>query len=214
VNLERELTRHLAAVEAPDSLWACINRPQRKAERTISWQWSFWPAAAVLTLAAVLGVWRTDGLVHNRAAFTDLELVSLARGNGGVDYRSDDFTNVRIWAKNTANVDIDLPAGNGMPDRDAVHLIGARLIRLHGVPCAAIDYQVGDDFATLLVSGRRAGLSGNTVASKHLFSQIKSEGDLRILSWNMRNETYAIAFSGAKSAHAACLLCHNSAPPV
>jgi hypothetical protein len=86
------------------------------------------------------------------------------------------------------------------------------MMNYRGLRVAAINYRAGDETATLFVSAKRAGLSGNTEISKHLFSQIASEGDQRIVSWNMRNQTYSIAWPGAKSSRGACLLCHASIP--
>jgi hypothetical protein len=43
---------------------------------------------------------------------------------------------------------------------------------------------------------------------KHLFSAMKSAGKEHLLSWNMRNQNYTIAYSEAKDLGGACLLCH------
>jgi hypothetical protein len=57
-------------------------------------------------------------------------------------------------------------------------------------------------------------LTGSAKASKHLFSQG------RLVSWNMRSQTYTIAFlgtgafSGTGNSRGACLLCHANSPGV
>jgi hypothetical protein len=97
-------------------------------------------------------------------------------------------------------------------DRGAVRLLGVRMARLRGLPVAAIDYRVGDEGATLFVSGKRGGPSGNGADSRHVFLPTKSTGDARLYSWSMHNQIYAITFSGAENSHAACLLCHANSP--
>jgi hypothetical protein len=207
--LERELARQLAPVAAPESLWERINhqqRGQRRGEprRRISFDRAFWPITVAMVLFAFAGVLRTF------SGFRDPE--TLTDRSGRFDLRSDNFEDIRAWAKTEANIDIDVPSGQLARDRGDVRLLGARLIRRRGLPVAAIDYRVGDEAATLFVSGKRAGLSGTTEAAGHLFSQTRSTGDARLVSWNMRNQNYTIAFSGAGNAHAACLLCHTTSP--
>jgi len=202
--LERELARQLAPVAAPDSLWDRINQQQRRPRRRVSFDRAFWPIAVAMVLLAFAGALRTFSAHRDREALTD--------HSGSVDLRSDNFEDIRAWAKTEANIDIDLPSGQLARDRGDVRLLGARLIRRRGLPVAAIDYRVGDESATLFVSGKRAGLSGTTEAAGHLFSQTRSTGAARLVSWNMRNQTYTIASSGARNAHGACLLCHANSP--
>lgn len=202
--LERELARQLAPVAAPESLWDRIHQRQREPRRRISFDRAFWPIAVAMVLLAFAGVLRTFSASRNPETFTE--------HSGSFDLRSDNFEDIRAWAKTEANIDIDLPSGQLARDRGDVRLLGARLIRRRGLPVAAIDYRVGDESATLFVSGKRAGLSGTTEAAGHLFSQTPSTGEARLVSWNMRNQTYTIAFSGAGNAHGACLLCHTNSP--
>jgi hypothetical protein len=201
--LERELTRQLASVSAPESLWDCINRQQRP-RRCVSFDRAFWPVAVAMVLLAFAGVVRALSVDHDTAKLTE--------HSGNFDFSSGNFADIRAWAKAKANIDIELPSGNLASDSRDVRLLGARVIRLRGLPVAAIDYRVGDEAATLFVSGKRGGLSGTTEASGHLFSRTRLAGDARLFSWNMRNQTYTIAFSGAKNPHRACLLCHTNSP--
>jgi hypothetical protein len=210
--LEKELARQLAPLAAPESLWDRINQRQRRPRRRVSLDWAFWPAAAAMVFLAFAGLLLTRGAHRDPGTLTEQELAVLASGSRGFDFRSDSFEDTRAWVKAEANIDIDLPSGQAAADRGPVRLLGARMIQLRGLPIAAIDYRVGDEMATLLVSGKHAGLSGNTEASRHLFSRIKSAGNARLFSWNMRNQTYMIAFSGAKNPRGACLLCHLNTP--
>jgi anti-sigma factor RsiW len=208
--LARELTRQMAPVTAPEALWDRLKtgRPQRRG----SLEWVFWPVAAAMVLLAFAGVLRTLKVQRNpHDRLTEQEL-AVAAAPRGFEFRSDNFEESRAWVKEQANIDIDVPSRQPAADRGTVRLLGARLIRVHGLPVAVIDYHVGDEVATLLVSGKRPGLTGNTEVSPHLFSQIKTAGNERLLSWNMRNQTYTIAFSGMKNSHAACLLCHSVTP--
>jgi hypothetical protein len=207
--LEKELARQLAPVAAPESLWDRVNSRQRKPRRRISLEWAFWPVAAamlLLTLAGIIGTLKAD---RNPDRLTEQELAAVG-APGEYEFRSDSFDETRAWVKAEANIDIDVPSSSGTTGH--VRLLGARLIRLRGSRLAAIDYRVGDQAATLLVSGKRAGLTGNTEESPHLFSRTNPAGNERLVSWNMRNQAYTIAYSGPKNSRAACLLCHTNTP--
>jgi hypothetical protein len=212
--LERELARQLAPVAAPESLWDRIDRRQRRPGRRISLERTFWPVAVAMVLLAFAGVLRTLNVNREPDSLPEQELALVARPSGDFDFRSNSFAETRAWVKAQANIDIDVPAGRPAAGRGAVRLLGTRIIRLHGLPVAAIDYRAGDQVATLFVSGKRAGLTGSAKASKHLFSQG------RLVSWNMRSQTYTIvfsetgAFSGAGNSRGACLLCHANSPGV
>lgn len=200
--LERELARQLAPVAAPESLWDCINRQQRRPARRISLERTFWPVAVAMVLLAFAGVLRTLSANREPDPLPEQELALLARHSGDFDFRSNSFAETRAWVKAQAHIDIDVPAGKPAADRGAVRLLGTRILRLQGVQVAAIDYRVGDQVATLFVSGKRAGLTGSAKASKHLFSQG------RLVSWNMRSQTYTIAFRerGIPVGHACCAM--------
>jgi hypothetical protein len=206
--LERELARQLAPVAAPESLWDRINRQQRRPSRRISFERTFWPVAVAMVLLAFAGVLRTLSLNREPDQLPEQELALLARPSGDFDFHSNSFADTRAWVKTQEDIDIDIPAGQPAADRGAVRLLGTRIIRLNGLPVAAIDYRVGDQVATLFVSGKRAGLTAGAKASKHLFSQG------RLVSWNMRSQTYTIAFSGTGNSRGACLLCHANSPGV
>jgi hypothetical protein len=216
--LEKELTRQLAPVTAPESLWDRIGEWDRINEgragqrRRVSLERIFWPVAAAMVLLALAGVLRTLGTDRDPDKLAEQELATMAGVSRGFDFRSESFEDTRAWVKAAANIDIDLPPGQPAADRGIVRLLGARLIHVRGLPIAAIDYRVGDEVATLFVSGKRAGLTGNTEASRHLFSKTGSPRKTRLFSWNMRNQTYTIAFSGAEIHQGACLLCHANTP--
>jgi len=205
--LEKELARQLAPVTAPESLWDRMNQQRRRPPRRIALERAFWPVAVVMLLLAVAGVVRTIGVDRDPDTLTAEEL-ALIKVSGTFDFRSDSFEATRTWVKAEANIDIDLPAGQRVAG-GVVRLLGVRMARLRGLPVAVIDYRIGDEVATLFVSGKHAG---PTLNGRHLFAPTKSAGDARLYSWNMRNQTYAIAFSGADNSHAACLLCHSNTP--
>ena len=197
--LERELARQLAPVAAPENLWDRIHEPGRPAPQGAPIAWFVWPAMAVVLLACAVGYWKIN---HAREPLA--ELPSASRD---FDFRSSDFGAIRKWVKAESNIDIDLPDGSAA-SAAPVLLLGVRLIRFRGSPAAAIDYHVGEGAATLVVSGKQGGLSGNTEVGKHLFSAMKSAGKEHLLSWNMRDQNYTIAYSEDKDLGGACLLCH------
>ncbi len=218
--LERELYRQLAPVKAPESLWHRINSARPLPEDRVSFRWMLWPVAAAmvaLVSASIAGNLHNPGMHKNVAPIREQELLTLARNSTGgnlaregYNFQSDSMQATRAWLKSAANIDIDLPSVQPAPDSGAVQLMGVRLIHLRGLPVAAVRYRVGDEIATLFVSRRQGGPGGNSEAPKHLFSQVKTAGDERLFSWNMGNQTYTIAFTGARDSHGACLLCHAS----
>jgi hypothetical protein len=161
--------------------------------------WVAWPATVVVLIACAGVYWKTTRAWE--------PLAELPPASRGFDFRSNDFGAIRRWVKAESNIDIDLPDGSST-SAGPVLLLGVRLIRFRGSPAAAIDYHVGEGAATLVVSGKQGGLSGNTEVGKHLFSAMKSAGKEHLLSWNMRNQNYTIAYSGDKDLGGACLLCH------
>lgn len=210
--LEQELASELAPVRAPQSLWGHIETGPRRVRPNASPAWLLWPVAATVSLLAIAGVWRVSTGSPEPDPFRDQELALLRSPVHGYDVRPANLQETRAWAKTEANIDIDTPAGEPQPDAAAVRVVGARMINYRGLRVAAINYRAGDENATLFVSAKRPGLRGNTEIAKHMFSQIASDGDRQIVSWNMRNQTYSIAWPGAKNSRGACLLCHASIP--
>jgi hypothetical protein len=206
LRLEKEWARQLGPVSAPESLWDRINRQQGPPRcRRASMEWVFWPVAAAMVVLAIFGILRARNAHYDPERFTDEEL-ALRATTSGFDFRSDNFEDTRAWVKGRANIDIDLPPGHAEADRSAVRMLGVRMVDLRGLPIAAIDYRVGDEMATLFVSGKRAGLTGDMGVSNHMYTR------RRLVSWNMRNETYTIAYRSARNPHGACLLCHATSP--
>jgi hypothetical protein len=199
--LERELARHLAPVAAPQTLWDRIHEPRPSPPRAMPIAWFAWPATVVVLIACAVGYWKI-----NRAREP---LAELPPASGDFDFRSSDFGAIRKWVKAESNIDIDLPDGSATPAAPVL-LLGVRLIRFRGSRAAAIDYHVGARAATLVVSGKQGGLSENTEVGKHLFSAMKSAGKEHLLSWNMRNQNYTIAYSEREDLGGACLLCHSN----
>ncbi|HEY3823712.1 MAG TPA: hypothetical protein VGL82_04095 [Bryobacteraceae bacterium] len=210
--LEEELKRQLAPVVAPGSLWDRIEHPRPAPRHGIAPAKLWWPLVAVTVLLTVIITLHNLDVPHNQDTLVEREVATLTGISKGFDFRSENFQDIRKWAKVTANIDIDRPPGAPSEGRSTAQLLGVRLIQLQGLPVAAIAYRMGDETATLFISGKRAGLSGNTGASKHLFFPKTTTGNTRFVSWNMRNETYTIAFPGTKSFQAACLLCHATTP--
>lgn len=208
--LERELARQLAPVAAPESLWRRVREAQRPVGTYGSLRWTVWPAVALLTLLLCVIAFRQISALGTER-LTAQDLVQLARTPGDFDFRSNDFASIRSWAKAEADVDIDLPPGRAAESAH-IRLLGVRLMRLRGVSVAAIDYRVGNETATLLVSDRRAGLRANSGAGRHLFAATKVDSRRSLISWNMKDQNYAIAFSGAAGLHEACMLCHANIP--
>jgi hypothetical protein len=204
--IEYELTRQLAPVAAPDNLWDRIHEPRPSPPRALPIAWIAWPATVVVLIACAGVYWKVN---HAREPLAELPPASR-----DFDFRSSDFGAIRKWVKAESNIDIDLPDG-AAATAAPVLLLGVRLIRFRGAPAAAIDYHVGETAATLVVSGKQGGLRGDTDVGEHLFSAMKSAGKEHLLSWNMRNQNYTIAYSAKEDLGGACLLCHaNTRSPL
>ena len=199
--LERELARQLAPVAAPETLWDRMHEPRPTPPRGISIAWVAWPATVMVLIACTGVYWKMN---HPREPLAELPPASR-----DFDFRSNDFGAIRKWVKAESNIDIDLPDGSTSAAAPVL-LLGVRLIRFRGSPAAAIDYHVGERAATLVVSGKKGGLSGNTDVGEHLFSAMRSAGKEHLLSWNMRNQNYTIAYSAKEDLGGACLLCHSN----
>jgi anti-sigma factor RsiW len=209
--LRKELARQLGPVPAPESLWQRIHE-QRRPLRVPPVRWAVWSAATVALLALSAGVVRefamTRDPVPDLVRLTEREVREFADGSGRMDFHSDDPGEVRTWVKTASGIDIEL-RDCLPPGKETVRLLGARLIRLEGLPVAAITYRVGEDFAAMLVTGRRA-VFGAAGKPGHGSPRIKSSGGVQSFSWNMGAHMYAIALVGPADPQRACLLCHVS----
>lgn len=208
--LEKELARQLKPVAAPEGLWEKISaregRSAARVRRGVPFEWIFWPVAAVMVLAAVAGVTRNRDRGSSEDRFTENEVTQLS-SHRGVDFRPENFEDARVWVKQHAAIDIEVPAGHPPVDDGSVQLVGVRMMDMRGLPIAAIEYKVGSETATLFVSGKRPGLTGDDMGpSLHLHSR------RGLTYWNMRNETYTIAFTSTANPHGACILCHTTTP--
>lgn len=209
--LEKELARQLKPVAAPENLWERINgQPRRtpaRERRGMPFAWIFWPVAAAMALVAVVGVMRSRDRASTEDRFTETEVALLATHRGKVDFRPETFEDARAWVKRRSAIDIEVPAGHPPVDDGNVQLVAVRMMNMRGLPIAAIEYKVGEETATLFVSGKRPGLAGDDMGpSLHLHSR------RGLTYWNMRNETYTIAFTSTGNPHGACMLCHATTP--
>lgn len=208
--LEKELERQLAPVAAPGSLWDRIagaggERPART-QRRVPHACIYGAAAAAVFVAAMVGVVYRHRADTGEDRFAEREL-ALAAKHRGFDFGGGSFDDARRFAKTQAGIDIDVPKHHPVAGSGPARVMGVRLVQVEGVPVAAIEYIVKGEKATLYVSGKRAGLKGDDMGpSLHLHSR---QG---LTYWNMRNETYTIAFTSTKNPHGACMLCHATAP--
>src|SRR5579862_2732927 len=206
--LERELERQFAPAAAPDSLWSRIER-QRLARRPSVPRMVLWPAVAALILAASADLlWQLNQArksLRDLAQFTKTELRAVADANNVPELKSGDPAEIRRWVKDNGNIEIEMTA----QPSPGVRLLGARLVRVGGKLIAAVGYRVGENTATLLVSQNRLDVVGGSPAARHLVSQTDGENGQRLYLWNMRDESYTIAWAGPHDSEGACLLCHT-----
>ena len=192
--IEQELWRQLAPVSAPEGLWYEIQRARRNPAPRAALDWAFWPVAVAMVLLALGGIVRAFG---SRVS-SDQELMAMSRNSDAAEYRSGNFDDIRTWVKDKADIDIDVPAGHTGTDKN-VRILGARLLRIRGVRIAAIDYRMGKKAATLFVTGKRGG---------NALPREEPAADRGLYSWNLRDETYLVSYTGPQASREACLLCH------
>lgn len=200
--LENELRHQLRPVAAPAGLWDRIQlSPMTGVPAPHPPLRPFWFMPVFATLLVFMTAGLLWGIRQSRThlrdiALSDQELRVLADSSNGQTYPSDDPIQIRNWVKRHSNIDIELPTSRS----EAIHLLGAKLVQSRGSLIAAVAYKVGADSATLIVS-RRNGNAG----SKHLISRVNTAGGTSLLSWNMREQAYTIAWAGVGDP---CLLCH------
>lgn len=189
---DAELSRHLRPVTAPEELWDRIQQvgPARPAARV---GWPVWACAAALaaTIALCCLSLRSETTFYLASVATG----QMSAGSEQVDFRSDDPARIRAWVKANTGLDIALPADG------VVHLVGASLIRNHGL-AACVSYRVGNQTAKLVVA---RGTSG---APQHPAVQQASYQGTAVASWAMNGQTYVLAATPAQEVNAACVLCH------
>ena len=180
--LEAQLSRQLCPVNAPDTLWNRIHE-QRRPLRVRPQRHLMWSAAAVALLIVAAGMfWRPSDEIS-----------------------SSDARQIRTWVKAKSNIDIPFP------DRPTLgRLVGARIIRMQQYSVAVINYRVGGESATMLVTDRRA--TDATRNPGHTSPRASNTRGMTLYSWSLGPDDYTIAFTGAKEPRAACLLCHVNTP--
>jgi hypothetical protein len=194
--LERELSRHLGPVKAPDDLWDRVHGGHRVNSRRsygMRWQWAA-AAAAIVAVVAGITVWQNRTLSDE-----ELAVRALSRAPEQLDFRSEDPTELRAWVKDGTGLDIPL-TGRAAP---AVRLIGASARK--GPRRAEIAYRVGTMDVSLVVSK-----APPEEGSRHTFKKGGSYHGANFQSWTMRGQMYTIAASDAKMG---CVLCHSTGAP-
>jgi hypothetical protein len=168
-------------------------------------------AALVLLTAGLLSGLRLSHQelrLRQFAPVSDQELRVLADPSSGVSIASDDPMKIRDWVKSRSSIEVEIPSTRS----EAIRLLGAKLVQLRGSLVAAIAYRVGADSATLVVT--KAACCNADAGSRHLFSKAGTAGGTALVSWEMRDQAYTIAYAGSGALHGACQLCHAEGRPL
>ena len=212
--LETELVHQLAPVTAPGCLWNRIQE-QEVPRHSSSFRPAWWLVLAglLMTVCGVIGwhISRASDRAPDMEKLAQRELKGLASGSIGLNLYSENATKIRTWVKTKANVDIDVPIERSGPMHGSVQLLGASLIRQHGLAIASVAYRADNQVATLLVARTPSASSGNTGISKHLSWRIGSGKSARLFSWSMGDQVYTLASSDTSTPRGACILCHLDA---
>jgi hypothetical protein len=185
--LEAHLSRQLCPVNAPDTLWNRIHE-QRRPLRVRPQRQLIWSAAFAILIVATGMFWRL-GVTRDPTE----------------EISSNDAQQIRSWIKAKSNIDIPLP------DRPTFgRILGARIVRLQQYSVAVINYRVGREEATMMVTNRPS--TGDSLNPGHTSPRISNTANATLYSWSLGPDDYTIAFTGAKESRAACLLCHVNTP--
>ena len=181
--LELELAEQLAAVRAPEALWARVNHAAppaagRRTSRPGAWGWVAAAAMAATTLAVTLSI--------PSPSLSQLAAAELAKSRPA-DFRSGDPKEIAKWLRVNASVDLSIPAST------AVQLTGARAIERSGARIGEVLYRVAGRDAVLLV-GRAGALGAPTRHGQSV--------------WQAHGQVYALAFAEPAQPNLACRLCH------
>jgi hypothetical protein len=153
--LERELTRQLSPVAAPDSLW---NRIQftRPVPRAVATGWVLWPVLTILMMFAsgdlIWQMTRSRGTLRQMTQFPGRHLRIVAGATPTCDFWSNDPAEIRNWVKTKQNIEIEAPPAVDRGDS----LVGVKLVSAHGRVVAAVAYRGGRGESALLVSNSAA----------------------------------------------------------
>lgn len=185
--LEAQLSRQLCPVSAPDALWDRIHE-QRRPLRVRPQRHLMWSAALALLIIATGMFWRLG-----------------VTGDPTEQITSSDAQQIRTWIKAKSNIDIPLP------DRPTFgRILGARIVRLQQYSVAVVNYKVGSQSATMMVTNRP--VTNESQNPGHTSPRVTQTANATLYSWSLGPDNYTIAFTGAKESAAACLLCHVNTP--
>ncbi len=210
--LEEALTRHLGPVAAPNSLWDRLQEQPLPKRHNASIRWPMWAVAAVmLFLASSKWLWHTYAITNPHSSVRTLasqQLRSFSENPEDFEFYSEDPTKIQSWIQTNTGLHIDLPMDQTMAENGTVKLFGVRKVLLQGQALAEIGYYVAGEPAMLLVSKTTfTGASAPKSAKRHLLSS-EPAANASLVSWNMGDQVYALAFSGIRNPQKACLLCH------
>jgi hypothetical protein len=176
----------MAQVKAPDTLWTGIQAEHRRRRTEIRHGWILWPAVAfALLLASGDLLWEIGKARGDVIRLSDREISRLD---------SRDPVEIRDWVRSETGMDVNLSCGQ----TEKARMFGVRLLRVKNELVAAISYGMESGPATLLVS--RKGLAIRRMEP--------STPDSRLVSWNSRERSFAIAVSHGGDSEASCTRCH------
>ena len=190
--LETELSRHLAAVAAPEELWARIEAGAG-AKRALKTKRHAWPVSAAVAATIGLCWFSFRPMANDQLANSAWQ--ALASDPEQVQFRSADPAQIRAWVKAEAGLDIPLAGGK------SIQYIGASVLHASRLT-ACVSYRVGQISGKLLVA--RDGSGG----PQHPSVQLRLYKGAAITSWAAAGQTYALASPAAQETRRGCVLCH------
>lgn len=229
VRLGIALAENLAAVPAPASLWAQVERALDKEKPGIpSLGFGAWlarrAAFATVALLVLLGaavIWYTQfrapvRLIVDAAAPSSLERaaldqhLALTSGRERLEYFSTTPGDLRRWIRQQSGLSAGLASLEGTPDAARFQPVGARIIHVGGVQAAVVAYRVDANHLTIVTARLRdlEDAPGVGWFSKNVSFREFPAQDLKVLTWGSGGQAYVMVSGLAGFGEQNCFICH------
>jgi hypothetical protein len=186
--------------------------PSPSSRRFIRW---LVPALAVMVVAFLATLWKTS----SSASLSGQKFAELAvnayrqQTKESLDIRSDSPQALNEWLNANSPFKIALPVSPAVPGEERPYrLQGARLVPAGAKTGVYIAYQMQSGPVSLMVVPDSVAVaSGGVVVgfTKVSFHYQTVEG-LKVVTWSLRGNTYALVSQEGNSTQRSCMVCHSA----
>jgi hypothetical protein len=177
------------------------------------------PAVAVAALAICVGLLVVSS--RSRSSLTGPAYgefavrahLQHARGELGLDLRSDSQSALNAWFKSHLPFALTLPASPSLPGEERpFRLEGARLVTVSGQPAAFVAYKLQRGAASLVVAPDSLVVAsgGTQVTFKKVSFHYATLDGRRVVTWTQHGLTYALVSDEPAATQQSCMVCHSA----